>query len=112
MSTLTAVEAQEKLRERIASTLASMPDAAAVRRSPDLDIVVPLAAIDAVLDALSTPPADTSDGLVDAPSAEKFQQAVEQRLSETSHEEPGTEKEQAADADPDEDNPVTMDNPE
>ena len=61
---------------------------------------------------LSTPPADTSDGLVDAPSAEKFQQAVEQRLSETSHEEPGTEKEQAADADPDEDNPVTMDNPE
>ncbi|MFC4904154.1 MULTISPECIES: hypothetical protein [Kocuria] len=59
-----------------------------------------------------TSDATTSDGLVDADTAEKFQQAVEHRLSEPSHEEPGTEEEQAADADPDEDNPVSVDNPE
>ncbi|TDL46531.1 hypothetical protein [Kocuria rosea] len=60
---------------------------------------------------LSTPAADTSDGLVDAQTAEKFQQAVEQRLNEPAPAEAGT-GEQTADADPDDDNPVTMDNPE
>ena len=57
----------------------------------------------------SNPAADTSDGLVDAQTAEKFQQAVEQRLSELDPEEAGAE-EQATDADGD--NPVTMDSPE
>ncbi|WP_298592018.1 hypothetical protein [uncultured Kocuria sp.] len=58
---------------------------------------------------LSNPAADTSDGLVDAQTAEKFQQAVEQRLSEPPLAEAGAE-EQANDADGD--NPVTMDSPE
>ena len=54
--------------------------------------------------------ADTSDGLVDAQTAERFQQAVEQRLSELDPEEAGAE-EQATDAD-DDDTPVFVDNPE
>ena len=58
----------------------------------------------------SNPAADTSDGLVDAQTAEKFQQAVEQRLSELDPEEAGAE-EQATDAD-DDDTPVFVDNPE
>lgn len=57
----------------------------------------------------SSPAADTADGLVDAEAAEKFQQAVEQRLSEPTPAETGTEK-QATDAD--DDNPITVDNPE
>lgn len=58
----------------------------------------------------SNPAADTSDGLVDAEAAEKFQQAVEQRLNEPTPAETGTE-EQTPDAD-DDDNPVSVDNPE
>lgn len=58
---------------------------------------------------LPNPAADTSDGLVDAQTAEEFQQAVEQRLSGAAPAETGTE-EQATDAD--DDNPVSVDNPE
>lgn len=58
----------------------------------------------------SNPAADTSDGLVDAQTAEKFQQAVEQRLSEPTPAESGAQ-EHTADAD-DDDNPVSVDNPE
>jgi hypothetical protein len=61
----------------------------------------------------STPAPNTSDGLVDADTAEKFQQAVGHRLRQPAPKELGTEEEQqASDADPDEDNPVSVDNPE
>lgn len=59
----------------------------------------------------SNPAADTSDGLVDAQAAEKFQQAVEQRLSEPAPADSGAE-EHSADAEADDDNPVSVDNPE
>ncbi|GEO97336.1 hypothetical protein [Kocuria turfanensis] len=57
----------------------------------------------------SNPAAYSADGLVDAEAAEKFQQAVEQRLSEPAPAETGIEK-LATDAD--DDNPITVDNPE
>lgn len=55
--------------------------------------------------------ADTPDGLADPETAEHFRQAVEHRLSEPTPEESDTE-ERAAEAEPDEDNPVSVDNPE
>ncbi|MFI7581151.1 hypothetical protein [Kocuria kalidii] len=55
--------------------------------------------------------ADTSGGLADPEGAEQFRQAVEHRLSEPAPEDADTEKE-AADAEPDDDNPVSADNPE
>lgn len=55
--------------------------------------------------------ADTSGGLADPDTAEQFRQAVEHRLSEPEPEETGTEGE-AADTEPDDDNPVSVDNPE
>lgn len=55
--------------------------------------------------------AATADGLADPETAEHFRQAVEHRLSEPTPEESGTE-DQAPDAEPDEDNPVSVDNPE
>ncbi|MEX5296551.1 hypothetical protein QYM41_14835 [Kocuria sp. CPCC 205268] len=57
------------------------------------------------------PAADAGDGLADAQTAEEFQQAVEHRLSEPGpDEESGTEA-QTAGTD-DDDNPVSVDNPE
>ncbi|MFF0904970.1 UNVERIFIED_CONTAM: hypothetical protein RF653_14945 [Kocuria sp. CPCC 205316] len=55
--------------------------------------------------------ADTSDGLADPETAEQFHQAVEHRLSESTPADPDVE-EQGLKAEPDEDNPVTVDNPE
>lgn len=60
----------------------------------------------------SNPAADAPDGLADAETAEKFQQAVEHRLNEPAPDEESGAEEQAADTDADEDNPVTVDNPE
>lgn len=60
----------------------------------------------------SNPAADAADGLVDAETAEKFQQAVEHRLSKPAPEEELGAEEQAADTDADDDNPVSVDNPE
>lgn len=57
------------------------------------------------------PDAATADGLADPETAEHFHQAVEHRLSEPTPEDSGTE-EQASEAEPDEDNPVSVDNPE
>lgn len=58
-----------------------------------------------------SPAADTSDGLADPEGAEQFNQAVEHRLSEPTPEDAGTEG-QAAETEPDDDNPVSVDNPE
>ncbi|MFF0990586.1 hypothetical protein [Kocuria nitroreducens] len=55
--------------------------------------------------------ADTSGGLADPDTADQFNQAVEHRLREPTPEDPGVEG-QAAEEEPDEDNPVTVDNPE
>ncbi|MEX5297380.1 hypothetical protein RCG67_01210 [Kocuria sp. CPCC 205292] len=59
----------------------------------------------------SNPASDASDGLADPESAEHFRQAVEHRLSEPAPEASGAE-EPAPEEDPDEDNPVSVDNPE
>lgn len=59
----------------------------------------------------SNPASDASDGLADPESAEHFRQAVEHRLSESAPEASGAE-EPAPGEDPDEDNPVSVDNPE
>lgn len=55
--------------------------------------------------------ADPSGGLADPDGAEQFRQTVEHRLSEPAPEDAGTAG-QAADEEPDEDNPVSVDNPE
>ena len=60
----------------------------------------------------SHPAAVTSDGLVDADIAEKFQQAVEHRLSKAAPDEESVAEEQPAGTDADDDNPVTVDNAE
>lgn len=60
----------------------------------------------------SHPAADAPDGLADAETAEKFQQAVEHRLSEPAPDDESGAEEQPADTDADDDNPVTVDNPE
>lgn len=55
--------------------------------------------------------ADTSGGLADPEAAEQFRQAVEHRLSEPTPEDAGAEG-QGTETEPDEDNPVAVDNPE
>ena len=60
----------------------------------------------------SHPATVTSDGLVDADTAEKFQQAVEHRLSKAAPDEESGAEEQPAGTDADDDNPVTVDNAE
>lgn len=59
----------------------------------------------------ASPASDASDGLADPESAEQFRQAVEHRLGEAACEASGVE-EPAPEEDPDEDNPVSVDNPE
>lgn len=55
--------------------------------------------------------ADTSGGLADPEGADQFRRAVEHRLSEPAPEDVGPEG-QADNEEPDEDNPVSVDNPE
>lgn len=55
--------------------------------------------------------ADTSDGLANPEATEQFHQAVEHRLSESTPADPDVEA-QALEEDLDEDNPVSVDNPE
>jgi hypothetical protein len=55
--------------------------------------------------------ANTSDGLANPESTEQFHQAVEHRLSESTPADPDAEK-QTPEEELDEDNPVTVDNPE
>ncbi len=60
----------------------------------------------------STPAADTADGLADAEEAERFQQAVEHRLREPGPDDESGAEERATDTNAEDDNPVSVDNPE
>lgn len=57
------------------------------------------------------PAGETPDGLADPEATKQFRQAVEHRLSEPAPEGPAGDEE-APEAELDEDNPVSTDNPE